>query len=69
MAIGMKLGDALKVNSKDIINELGDIPEGKFHCSVLGINVLRGAINDYFKKNGQESRIVENESDEKYNHC
>ena len=69
MAIGMKLDDALKINSEDIINKLGDIPKGKFHCSVLGINVLREAINNYFKKTDQEDRIVENESNEKYNHC
>jgi len=54
---GMKLEDALKISYKEIIKRLGDLPQRKVHCSVLGDKALRAAINDYFIKNGQEDRV------------
>ncbi|MBS3168692.1 iron-sulfur cluster assembly scaffold protein [Candidatus Woesearchaeota archaeon] len=55
---GMKIDDALKLKPQDIMNRLGGLPNRKFHCSVLGDKALRSAINDYFRKSGQTSRIV-----------
>ncbi len=54
---GMKLEDALKISYKEIIKRLGDLPQRKVHCSVLGDKALRAAINDYFIKNDQEDRV------------
>jgi nitrogen fixation NifU-like protein/NifU-like protein len=58
MIIGMKIDDALKIKPNDIVKELGGLPARKIHCSVLGDKALGEAINDYFRKSGQENRIV-----------
>ncbi len=55
---GMLLKDALKIKATDILKRLGGLPAKKIHCSVLGDQALRAAINDYFKRTGQEGRIV-----------
>lgn len=47
---GMKVEDALKIKPKDIVDRLGGLPNIKIHCSVLGDQALRAAIEDY-KKN------------------
>ncbi len=54
---GMKIDDALKLRPQHILERLGGLPDKKIHCSVLGDEALREAINDYFKKSGQENRI------------
>ncbi|MBS3065522.1 iron-sulfur cluster assembly scaffold protein [Candidatus Pacearchaeota archaeon] len=55
---GTKIDDALKIKPQDIVKRLGDLPERKFHCSVLGDKALRAAINDYFRKSNQLDRMV-----------
>ena len=55
---GMLLDDALKIRPKDIVDKLGGLPLNKIHCSVLGDKTLRAAINAFFRKTGQENRIV-----------
>ena len=55
---GMKIDDALKLKPQDIIARLGNLPSRKFHCSVLGDKALRSAINDYFRRSNQNSRII-----------
>ncbi len=47
---GMKIEEALKITPQDILKELGGLPEPKMHCSVLGDQALRAAINDYQNK-------------------
>lgn len=47
---GMKLNEAIKLTPKDILRELGGLPPRKVHCSVLGDQALRAAIENY-KKN------------------
>ena len=54
---GMKLDAALKITYREIIKRLGDMPQRKIHCSVLGDKALRAAINDYFIKSGQDERV------------
>lgn len=56
---GLTLDEALKIKPKDIADYLGGVPARKFHCSVLADKALREAINDHFKKSGQEDRVVE----------
>lgn len=55
---GMKIDDSLKIKPQDIMNRLGGLPARKIHCSVLGDKALRAAINDWFRKTGQHSRII-----------
>lgn len=50
LAKGKTLEKALKITSKDVIKKLGKVPEIKHHCSVLGLNALKEAINKYRKK-------------------
>jgi len=56
---GMKLEKALKITPQDIIKELGGLPDRKIHCSVLGDQALRAAINDFYKKTRQKDKIME----------
>ncbi len=55
---GMSLDKALKLKPQDILRRLGGLPSRKIHCSVLGDKALRLAINDYFRRQGQFSRII-----------
>jgi len=50
MVVGMKLEQAKKLTPADIVKELGGLPARKIHCSVLGDQALRAAIEDYEKK-------------------
>ena len=53
---GMSIEDALKIKPQDIMARLGGLPEIKIHCSVLGDQALRAAIEDYNKKIKSEAR-------------
>lgn len=55
---GLPLEDALKLRPQDIMVRLGGLPARKVHCSVLGDKALRSAVNDYFRKSGQNARII-----------
>lgn len=55
---GMKIEKALKIKPQDIMKRLGGLPDRKIHCSVLGDKALRAALNNWFKKTRQFSRIV-----------
>jgi len=50
MAKGKTLDDALKITAKDIDDYLGTLPKHKFHCSILGHDALRNAIENYRKQ-------------------
>ena len=58
MVKGMPVDKAYHVSPKDIAMALGGLPEHKIHCSVLGDKALRAAIDDYYKRNGMEQKIV-----------
>ncbi len=54
---GLTIEKALELRPQDIMTRLGGLPARKVHCSVLGDKALRSALNDYFRKSGQPSRI------------
>lgn len=55
---GMTIDEAARITPQEIMNRLGGLPSIKIHCSVLGDKALRAATNDYFRRTGQENRIV-----------
>jgi len=50
LAKGKTLEQAMKINPEDIVKKLGEVPEIKFHCSILGTQALRKAIENYKEK-------------------
>jgi nitrogen fixation NifU-like protein len=41
------INEILCLTEADVVQGLGGLPEGKLHCSVLGIQAIRDAIADY----------------------
>lgn len=50
LAKGKTLDEALKISAKDIDDYLGKLPKHKFHCSILGHDALKDAIENYRNK-------------------
>ncbi|HLR34594.1 MAG TPA: iron-sulfur cluster assembly scaffold protein [Tissierellales bacterium] len=50
LAKGKTIEEALKIEEEDIVDALDGLPENKLHCSNLGVQALRSAINDYLGK-------------------
>ena len=47
IAKGKTLDEALEISAEDIDEYLGKLPKHKFHCSILGHDALKDAINKY----------------------
>ncbi len=50
IAKGKTIDEALKITSKHISEHLGNLPPIKYHCSVLGSQALKKAVENYKKK-------------------
>lgn len=59
---GMTLEQARTLKPQNIMDRLGGLPARKFHCSVLCDKALRDAINDYFRRSDQFSKIIQEAS-------
>jgi nitrogen fixation NifU-like protein len=47
---GKTIEEALKVSNKDVVEQLGGLPNSKMHCSLLAEQGIKSAINDYLQK-------------------
>lgn len=52
MVKGKTLLEAFNLEKKDIVNQLGELPPVKLHCSVLASDGLKVAIKNYLEKLG-----------------
>jgi nitrogen fixation NifU-like protein len=50
MVKGKTLNEALQISKEAVAQELGGLPPQKMHCSNLGADALRKAIEDYRSK-------------------
>lgn len=50
MVKGKTLDEALKISKEKVAEALGGLPPQKMHCSNLGADALKKAIEDYKKK-------------------
>ena len=50
LAKGKPVEEALKITEEDVIDALGGLPKNKKHCSNLGVQALRNAVEDYYGK-------------------
>ena len=48
---GKTIKEAMKIKKDDIVRSLGGLPKIKYHCSVLAIDALHKAVEDYNAKN------------------
>ncbi|MCL2598805.1 MAG: iron-sulfur cluster assembly scaffold protein [Firmicutes bacterium] len=47
---GKTIAEALKVTNKQVVQELGELPAQKYHCSVLAEEAIKDAIDNYYKQ-------------------
>ncbi|MCK5512499.1 MAG: Fe-S cluster assembly scaffold protein NifU, partial [Thermodesulfovibrionia bacterium] len=55
MVKGKTIEEALKISKETVASALDGLPPQKMHCSNLGADALRKAIEDYRKKHGKQS--------------
>ena len=58
LAIGRTLNEAYAITMQAVADELGGLPKLKMHCSNLAEDALKTAIEDYWRQNGQEDKII-----------
>ena len=49
---GHPVSEALSLTNKAVVEALDGLPAHKIHCSVLAEEAIKGAIQDYYEKNG-----------------
>jgi nitrogen fixation NifU-like protein len=57
MLLGKTVEDAKKLTKQDIVNELGELPAIKLHCSILSNEAIQKAIDGY---EGKQDTVEEN---------
>jgi len=56
MIKGKTLDEAMSISKEQVASALGGLPPQKMHCSNLGADALRKAIEDYRQKQGTGTR-------------
>ena len=52
MIKGKSIADAMALTNKAVAEALEGLPAHKMHCSVLAEEAIKGALKDYYDKNG-----------------
>ena len=52
MIKGKKIGEALELSNRAVVEALDGLPPAKIHCSVLAEEAVKAAVKDYYDKNG-----------------
>ena len=50
MIKGKTIEEAEKITKQDVADALGGLPKTKFHCSILAVDALKKAIENYRKR-------------------
>ena len=58
MVKGKTIEEALKISNSAVAEALDGLPPVKMHCSVLAEEALEAALEDYYKRNGQDPSKV-----------
>jgi nitrogen fixation NifU-like protein len=66
MVKGKTLHEALTLNNKVIVEELGGLPPVKLHCSVLGEQGIVAALQDYYNRHPEKTPPAELETKAKF---
>jgi nitrogen fixation NifU-like protein len=55
---GMKIAEAKKYKWDKVVNDLGGLPRQKVHCSVMAVEGLQKAINDYEARQKTDVKVA-----------
>ena len=53
---GKTIEEAFRIENNDILSILGGLPEESIHCSVLAVDTLRAALEDYESKSRNNNK-------------
>jgi len=63
---GKTLAEALELDNRAVVEELGGLPPVKLHCSVLGEQGIAAALKDYYEKHPDKTPPARLEEKTKY---
>jgi len=58
LAKGKTIEEAKQITDDEVVEALGGIPERKRHCSLLGVQALQAAIEDYGKRQSPQWSLL-----------
>ena len=58
MVKGKTLDESCRITEENIVEALGGLPDFKLHCSVLGPQAIRKAVDDYRKRISQKRQTA-----------
>lgn len=69
LIMGQPISEAMKLTNKAVTEALDGLPAHKIHCSVLAEEAIKGAIKDYYEKNGIAYDASQFPADHDCEHC